>query len=183
MKTEILIVLVLCLGFVMFYEPSNVDNVLSDVMNSNKYLNDKLQLLEEKLKRKEISDVDYRRIYDALTMPERSYSKPVPLQLPPNLNMIPINVNTRNDDIGVQLLGYLTNSVDSNTLKLFGYRENGRYKYYTLTNDENKTKIPIETENYKELYSGDDITVPPYSQTWDVNLYPIDGPKYIPNVF
>lgn len=123
----------------------------------------------------------YRRFYDPLTYPEKSYIT----------RGMPINIPTRGYNPEPQQLGVLTNKTNDKILPLFGnptYPGSSKWYYYTATDKFNSLKLQVSKKGRNctaefgcdELYEDDEITVPSYNEMFKVSIYPNDVPRYIP---
>lgn len=141
---------------------------------------------------------DYRKINDPLKEPSRRYTA-YPSGVVPGGN---INIPTQGYLPSYQLMGYLRpisqrgKNIDKKTedsddrpgnpermLKLFGRRiDTHRYQYYTTHHDDPTLKIPLELRGDKELFDDDELQVPGYPGKYQVTLYDLEAPKYLPNL-
>jgi len=126
---------------------------------------------------------DYERLINPLLAPERSYD---------GVYRVPINIPTRGYDTNYQQVGTLER--DDKILPLYGKpRWTGahRWNYYTNTDGYNTIKLPVfNTQNRNclddngcdELYDGDKAIIPQYGRdkTFNVSVYQLDKPRYIP---
>ena len=122
---------------------------------------------------------------------------------PPLKRGIPINIETRESGGDYQQLGILSknkitddaetpgNNTDSVVLPLYGkplYRGATKWLYYTETDKYNPVKIPISVKNKDctddygcdEVYDNDDVVIPAYNGTFNVKIYKLNKPRYIP---
>lgn len=166
-------------------------------MSEKKDFNFKLKLLKQKLKldKKKIENINYEqnnsetkdieRIINPLRPPERSYTG----------SGVKINIPTRGYVPHYQQVGALieeTNS-DSKVLPLFGkptYPSSRKWLYYTSSDNYSSVKLPVNSNNRccldeygcDELYNDSIVTVDGYSNSFKVNLYKLDKPRYIPYI-
>ena len=132
------------------------------------------------------------RITDPLAGPERQY----PYVL--SKTSMPINVPTRGYITEYQQVGALygigQGLQTTKILPLYGkptYPGSNKWVYYTGTDNYQSVKIPIFKEGRKcqgdfgceELYSDDLVNISPYNCKFKVELYDIERPRYLPNVF
>ncbi len=134
---------------------------------------------------------ELEKIRDPLQGPARTF--PYVVSKAP----IPINIPTRGYETEYQQVGaiYSTgNNRQQQILPLYGkpnYAGSNKWLYYTTSDSYNSVKIPIFKEGRKcqgdfgcdELYSGDLVNAAPYNCKFKVELYEIDKPRYLPNVF
>ena len=132
---------------------------------------------------------DHERVVNPLLPPERSS----PYRL--NGGGVPINIPTRGYSSHYQQVGSLTETgTDGKILPLYGkpyYPGSRQWFYYTGTDSYSAVKLPVVHKNKtcqgdqgcEEINDGDSITVTGYNEkTFNVNLYEIDKPRYIPFV-
>ena len=134
-----------------------------------------------------IADRDRQVIYDPITPPERRLPRHIY-----NKDSIKryINIPTRGYPDNYQLMGILSRDSDEKTLQLYGrqkYPGASTYEYYVRGRDLSglETKIPINLNNDKELYSNDELDIPIYNDKkgkFKVTIYELDAPKYNPYV-
>ena len=119
---------------------------------------------------------------------------------------VPINIETRGSGGDYQQIGILYkdaitdgekepgSNTDSNILPLFGkptYKGSSQWNYYTATDKYNQIKVPITIDNNnctdergcKEINEGDSISIPAYNGNFKANIYKLESPRYIPNVY
>lgn len=80
------------------------------------------------------------------------------------------------------------NNSDNNILRLFSRQEYPgswtRFEYYTALNSGfDSIKIPIDAKRNRELYDGDTVYIKELNQTYKVQLYNYDSPRYYPDLF
>ena len=118
---------------------------------------------------------------------------------------LPINIETRESGGEYQQIGILSkgtinnteanpgNNTDSVILPLFGkrlYRGSNKWLYYTETDKYRPVKIPItvngrdctDDTGCDELSNGSTVSVPSYNGTFNVKIYQLNKPRYIPFV-
>ena len=154
----------------------------------------KQQVLENKIRTEVIQDnqdatqLRHNRVHDPLTAPERSY----PFMM--NRNKVPINIQTRGQSMEYQQIGFIhSEGNDENKIiyPLYGkqlWRGSSKWSYYTGTDKIHQIKLPIVSNNRQcmsengcdELYDNDTISVPPLKDSFKVQIYNLDAPKYIP---
>ena len=134
---------------------------------------------------------EIRRIQDPLQGPERQFPYVM------SRNTMPINIPTRGYDTEYQQVGAIYsvgNQGKQIILPLFGkpnYAGSHKWLYYTSSDNYNSVKIPIFKDGKKcqgdfgcdELSCGDFVNASPYNCKFKVELYEIDKPRYLPNVF
>lgn len=123
---------------------------------------------------------------------------PVETENIPNIPTRRINVHTRGEPPSYQQVGYLSTDNHSdiqinNILPLYGrqtYNGSQNWNYFTKT--EAGIKIPItingkdcteDVSGCKELYDHDSVDVDPLNSSYNVKLYNIGAPRYLPDVF
>lgn len=141
---------------------------------------------------------DYRKIYDPLKEPSRRYvNYPTGGYFAGN-----VNIPTQGYLPSYQLLGYMSESDKSSDkkneweedkrhpvrmLKLYGRKiDSERYEYYTTNHDDDTIKIPLSNRDRRgdrEIFDGDEITVPGYPGRYKVTLYNYESPRYIPSLY
>ena len=108
-----------------------------------------------------------------------------------------INISTRGEVIGYQQLGILTSidEGDKKIIPLMGkklYQSSDRWQYFTQTDDFHTIKIPLTYQGRncmdvhngcRELFDGDQVTIPELERTFEVKLYEFNLPRYIPNIY
>lgn len=97
---------------------------------------------------------------------------------------LPFNVNipTRGHMDSFQQSGYLYNKdIPDQAMQLMGRRiHSNQYEYYTFHHNNPHIKIPLERQNKKEIFDGDEVPVPGYDKAFTVKIYKNDSPQYIP---
>ena len=133
----------------------------------------------------------------ALSVYESSMLQP-PLRRSPDMpavstGLMPINIETRGATPDVQQVGILSNANNDTILALYGrpaYRGSRKWMYYTGTDKFHSIKLPV-TKNGRdctgdhgceELYDGDTVSVKGYDGSFQVTIYGLDAPRYIPYV-
>ena len=122
---------------------------------------------------------------------------------PPLKRGIPINIETRESGGDYQQLGILSknsinnddktpgNNTDSVVLPLYGkptYKGSNKWLYYTETDKHHPVKIPVMhknkdcTDDYgcDELYDGEAVSIASYNGDFNVKIYKMNKPRYIP---
>ncbi len=121
---------------------------------------------------KEFKPLFEKRLEDPLLPPERTY--------PSNR----INIRTKGPEDPYQQVGFLYEQSSGIRLPLFGRRDyigSDTWEYYVKDNtDNNNVKIPLDFK--KELYNEDVVNVTSYNNEFQVEVYDVDQPKYLPNV-
>lgn len=84
-----------------------------------------------------------------------------------------------------QMLGFITNATGQYPI-MGRYHSPGKtdkYDYFTINEGRNKIKIPVKTKNYNELYDGDQVTVPEFSNLpFTFKKYENEGSRYNPRI-
>ena len=104
---------------------------------------------------------------------------------------IPINTPTRGFSADYQQIGVLTGG--DKILPLYGkptWNGSSKWLYYTATDKFNMIKLPVRnkskdcTQEYgcDQLDNKDKVEVPAYNQEFEVSIYNLDYPRYIPYV-
>ena len=169
---------------------ANINNIEA---NKAELENLKEHVIENKIRTEILQDnkdsdiIRYNRVHDPLTAPERSY----PFMM--NRNKVPINIQTRGESMEYQQIGFIHSNSEEEKLiyPLYGrqiWRGSSKWTYYTGTDKIHQIKLPIIHNNRQcmseygcdQLYEGDEIDVPPYKYKFKVQIYNLDGPKYIP---
>jgi len=133
-----------------------------------------------------IVDKDHQRVINPLLPPERSH--------PYRINRIgvPINIPTRGYSSYYQQVGALHQ--EGKILPLFGkptYPGSRQWLYYTSADNYASVKLPVLNNGKscqgdygcKELMDQDNVTVTGYNNTFTVNLYNLDKPRYLPYIY
>ena len=118
----------------------------------------------------------YRRIFDPLTAPEKTY-------IPERPNKI----------TNYQLMGFAYrqesdpnyNPDEVNRLMLYGRRSTtnrDRYDYYVITDKDSSVKIQVG-DNIPELFTGDKIQISGFTGDFTVEIYENEEIYYDPNVY
>tara|TARA_B110001469_G_C9632721_1_gene316735 strand:- start:1660 stop:2304 length:645 start_codon:yes stop_codon:yes gene_type:complete len=158
--------------------------VQQNILNQQQILEQKQQMMDQ-----QISDHDRKVVSNPL--------------YPPLKRGIPINIETRESGGEFQQVGILSknnindgaavpgNNTDSVVLPLYGkptYRGSNKWLYYTETDKLNPVKIPVNhknkdcTDDYgcDEIYDKDSVTIPSYNGDFNVKIYKLNKPRYIP---
>jgi len=104
-----------------------------------------------------------------------------------------LNIRTRGPLPDTQQVGILTSST-GNSIPLYGrptYAGSSRWNYFTSDDKFNQMKLPVEfkhrncmKEECDEVMEDDQMNVPSQGKDsqYNVTLYPLDAPKYIPYI-
>ena len=157
------------------------NNIISEKIETNNQIADEARYLANK---------DINRVIHPLVPPERSF--------PYRINQvgIPVNVPTRGYSTGYQQVGVLIEegSDDNKLLPLYGEQSwpgSRQWKYYTSSDGFQSVKLPVifnnkdsqDTNGCDEIYNDSYVTVQGYKdKKFKVNVYKLDGPKYIPYI-
>lgn len=157
------------------------NSIITDKLQANNQIADEARYLANK---------DINRVIHPLVAPERSY--------PYRINQIgiPVNVPTRGYSTGYQQVGVLVEEGqdESKLLPLYGEQSwpgSRQWKYYTSSDGYQSVKLPVISKNRDcqdtygcdEIYNGSQVTVQGYKdKQFKVNIYKLDGPKYIPYI-
>ena len=101
---------------------------------------------------------------------------------------VPINIRTRGEPAKYDQIGFLTSVSDPSNIKpLFGrqtYPGSPQYEYYYRGRDAGglEFKFPLPTQNGKEIYDNEVLTLPTDNNNFTVKIYPNDLPRYNPIV-
>ena len=141
--------------------------------------------LRELSKEDYVHERDKKVLYDDFKPPERRVPE---YQYPTNYVKNQINIPSRGYPEEYQLLGNVFRNDTETTYELFGrqtYPGSSQYEYYVVGSDNKnfKVKIPIKIQGDKEIYDDQIITIPGTNSnngTFQVKLYNIDVPRYIP---
>lgn len=122
-------------------------------------------------------------IYDIVFGPAVPQPQRQPQQItivpPGGYNTGPTSTYISQYDLSYHDLGYVEDTTASSSplrMRLFGHRKyprTERYEYYIV--DPNGIKIPFTTKNEAEIFDGDLITIPGYTQTFKANIYGTDN--------
>lgn len=117
---------------------------------------------------------DYRRLMDPMVPPiRRSVVGPV----------LPVNIPTRGEHEPFHVVGYAYKTgkdVAENMFQLYGRRlHSNKYEYYVV-HPITQIKIPIYTKNDWELNQDDKVEIKGFPGKFDVEIYDIDQPRYLP---
>lgn len=113
-----------------------------------------------------------------------------------NLPGIPINIKTRGEPTGYQQVGVLMDPTVSNNpklLPLYGqetFPGSRQWNYYTASDGFQSVKLGVTVSNKdcqehygcNEIYDGDVVGVTGHGQTFKVNMYKLQVPRYIPHI-
>jgi hypothetical protein len=129
--------------------------------------------------------------YTRAPQPLRSWMNPP--EFPPRggIASIPINIPTQGLPESFQSVGMI--NVNGEALPLYGRRTAGssdRWNYYTRTDTYNPVPVPIkfgkrdcmDDVGCNEVSSGDNVHLDGLHKHGKVNIYKLDGPKYIPGL-
>jgi len=144
-----------------------------------------------------ITKVDYMKLYDPLTEPDR---RPEREDIPPDYVARHMYIPTRGFPENYHLVGTLV-KLDENhhqkdhnekhqllketILKLFGrqtYPRSDEYEYYTMLPDTD-IKLTVDNRNNKELFDGDTIHLRETGSSYRVSMYKKLDPPYNPFVY
>lgn len=143
--------------------------------------------------------ISYRRLGDPVEEPRRSY--PFTTDIYTRNHQQPagatINYPTRGATLEFQPIGTLTNTkspATPNILQLFGraiYPGSYKWQYYTNSDNFQSVKVQLvhkgrqcmDDTGCEELSTGDTVRVPAYNMFFRVELYNIDKPTYIPQLY
>ena len=105
---------------------------------------------------------------------------------------IPINTPTSHYDLDYKQVGILTRESGRETiLPIFGrplHSNRNKWQYYTMTDKNNMVRLPLSkggrscTNEYgcDEIFSGDNVYVEGYKDSFGATIYENDTPRYIP---
>lgn len=101
-----------------------------------------------------------------------------------------LNIPTRGYPDKYQMLGILSRTSDEKILHLYGrqkYPGANTWEYYVVGKDASglENKIPIKTQNDKEIYDNDSINIPQLDSSkgsFSFTQYDLDAPRYNPYV-
>jgi hypothetical protein len=130
------------------------------------------------------------RIHNPLIPPERS-NQSSKLNIYVKDVGVPINIATRGESGDFQQVGILVNSTNNKILPLYGrniYPGSSKWVYYTSTDKFREIKLPIlknkqsctSDHGCNELYDKDEVEVSAYNEKFNVTLYGLGAPQYIP---
>ena len=168
-----------------------------EIKQSLDNIKDIQEILLDKQDEQQTRNLFRRRIHDPLEPPERTYQH----RYRPSHDIrrgVRINIKTRGEEPDYQQIGVLiekdpAENKEPKMLPLFGkrtYRGSQKWNYYTSTDQYNQLKIPVQlaqntkncTDEYgcKEIDTQDGVWVPAYQKNFNVEIYSLDSPKYIP---
>lgn len=112
-------------------------------------------------------------------------------EFPPKGSIVdfPIGIRTQGLPEQYQSVGIISLAGDNTPLPLYGRRtilSGDRWNYYTKTDQYNPVSVPvhrnrncIEDIGCNELFTGDNVKIPSIKKEGTVDIYKLDGPKYI----
>lgn len=129
--------------------------------------------------------------YDRAPQPARDWmAQP---EFPPRggLSRLPFNQPTKGLPESFQSIGLIR--VEDKMLPLYGRRTAGssdRWNYYTRTDTYNPIPLPVQVQKRNcmddigcpEVFSGEKVHVRGMQKEGETEIYPMDGPKYIPGL-
>lgn len=133
-----------------------------------------------------VRDYDYRKMYDPLEEPTKRVDRH---------EILPIGLRkffdypTQGFPDSYRQMGILVNNDDETNpnriLRLLGRQEypgSNRYEYYTsVTSGNDMVKIEVRGKRKgREIYDGDEITIPEINSKYTVSIYGYDEPRYYP---
>lgn len=202
MKDNIIIFFILFVGLNLFisfendYQSTNTNNVVENNTNNlveNNVVENKIVENNENntIDNLDIESRDYvltnqlnirdqNVVQNPLTAPEKRVGKH-------QYTTLKLYEKTRGDPDNYQLLGILYNDELNKTYQLFGrqtYPGSPQYEYYYRGRDAGGLdfKFPLATQNGKEIYDNDVLSLPTDNNNFTVKIYPNDLPRYNPIV-
>ena len=160
------------------------ESVKQEMMNRQQTINNLKQELSFRNTIEANKDTDKHRLLNPLVPPLRRDSYLSTYQH--GAISTPVNIPTRGEYGTFHQVGMLTKTGDNDPeqmMPLIGRRlYSDRWEYYTANHHNTSLKIPLSSNNTgrKELYDGDIIDVPGYSDSFKVVIYDRDSPLYIP---
>lgn len=188
--TYIFVISVVLLTIFMVYFYLSFSNVQSKVVTITKEVPKiiKEPQIIERERTDPVTKVDYLKLYDPFTEPDR---RPEREQIPPDYVAKHMYIPTRGFPENYQIMGTLIKQNGNHTpleekiLRLFGrqtYPRSDEYEYYTTLPDTG-IKITIYNKNNKELFDDDVVHISELNASYKVKLYKKLDPPYNPYVF
>ena len=127
------------------------------------------------------SDIQHREDAERMFNPFVPPVKRGPLSFIGAMKTTPVNIPTRGEYGSFQQLGYLQGKDDINhAMPLMGRRiHSNQWEYYTFHHKNPNIKIPLGTHN-NEIYDKSEMQIPGYTGNFDVKIYELDHPRYVP---
>jgi len=183
-----------------------ISNLKKDILIQKIKTNNKIKQIEQN----EVDNINdnykSKNLDNPLFVVNKSYERQInpflaPLRSDPNIPLtslniqglgVPINTPTRGYSSDYQQVGVLTGG--DKILPLYGkptWNGSSKWLYYTATDKFNMIKLPLKnrskdcTQEYgcDQLDNKDKVEVPAYNQEFEVSIYNLDAPRYIPYVF
>lgn len=187
-------------------EIQNLKNDFLIEKSKNQILNQQVQQNENKIKNIKTENIINQNTLDnPLFVVDKPYQRSVNPFLPPlrsnpndpvtSISLrglgVPINIPTRGYSSDYQQVGIITGG--DKILPLFGkttWSGSNKWNYYTSTDSFQSVKIPVLNKKRDctqefgcdELYDKDRIYIPAYNKEFEVSIYQLDAPIYIPYV-
>jgi hypothetical protein len=162
-------------------------SIQNEINNKQEFTQPPEQPIQQTQQNDPITDRDYRIVYDPLAPASQ---RPPNYVFPPERIRQYIDIPTRGAPDNYQYLGNLIRTTDEKVIKLFGrqrFPRSEQYEYYGIASDGSNIgiKVPIENNNYKEIYDGDLIDVPYFNVAngkFKVQMFPDQTFRYNPYV-
>lgn len=188
----------------------NLKNDFLIEKNKNLILNQQVQQTEQKIQNIENKNIinnqnNQNNLDNPLFIVDKRYQRAANPFLPPlrsnpndpvtSISLqglgVPINIPTRGFSQDFQQVGIITGG--NQILPLFGrtiWSGSNKWNYFTSTDSFQSVKIPIQNKKRDctqefgcdELYDKDKIFIPAYNKEFEVSIYRLDAPRYIPYV-
>lgn len=178
------IIIIILIGVLIYQILSNKSNIknYSDENNSDKNNSDKNNSKNLFSWKSFFNRFDTNLIYNPFSPPERRTPQY-------NYSKLP-SIHTRGYPDNYSLQGILSRPEDGKILQLYGrqkYPGSDQWEYYAIGKDSGNftAKLPVDSNNDKELYDNDTIKLPYLdggNSDFIVKLYDYNEPKYYPVV-
>ena len=162
-------------------ENNNTNNIIENNNQEEKNIIDDLDIeSRDYVLTNQLKIRDQNVVENPLTAPEKRVGKH-------QYTTLKLYEKTRGEPDNYQLLGVLYNDEINKTYQLFGrqtYPGSPQYEYYYRGRDAGglEFKFPLPTQNGKEIYDNEVLTLPTDNNNFTVKIYPNDLPRYNPIV-
>ncbi len=188
-----------------FLVEKNKNLILNQQVQQTEQQNQQNEKKIQNIENKNIINNNQNNLDNPLFVVDRRYQRAVNPFLPPlrsnpnepvtSLSLqglgVPINIPTRGFSQDFQQVGIITGG--NQILPLFGrtiWNGSNKWNYFTSTDSFQSVKIPIQNKKRDctqefgcdELYDKDKIFIPAYNKEFEVSIYRLDSPRYIPYI-
>jgi len=187
--TYIFLTLIILITVFVVYFYLSIRNIEPKVVTVTKEVpKEVIKYVGKENKMDPITKVDYLKLYDPFTEPDR---RPEREQIPPDYVAQHMYISTRGFPENYQVVGTLIKEngnhvpLEEKILRLFGrqtYPRSDEYEYYTTLPDTG-IKITIDNRNNKELFDDDTVHIPELKSSYKVKMYKKLDPPYNPYVY